>query len=109
MRTWLAHKLQQQMDQADKMTIDEYCIRLARAGDPAPLRHRYPHLAEFIYPPKLRRGQRYPKAKKRTYAEVAADFAKCIRSQWREQYGSRTRRGERTAEEYAIDILREWF
>ena len=83
---WLAQRLEDQMRHATGVTLDEYCRRLAREGNPVPLRQLYRglDLAEFIHAPKLRRGQRYPKAKKRTYAEVAADFAECIRSLWRE-------------------------
>jgi hypothetical protein len=113
MRAWLAHELGQQYHAAKKVTLDtldveEYCKRLARGGDPRPLRALHPSLAEFITAPKLQRGQRYAKIKKHTYAEVAAGLAKCIRSLWLEQYNVRRYRGEKAAEDYAIDILREW-
>jgi len=36
-------------------------IKKAQAGDVENLRKRYPDIAEFIHPPKLGRGKKYPK------------------------------------------------
>jgi hypothetical protein len=115
MRAWLFHRLEQQINQdikaaATAMTVKNYCVRLARAGDPAPLRQLYSDLQEFIHAPKLRRGQRYQKAcKVLTMPKFAAGVAKAIRFLLREQYGDvRRRRGEKAPEDFAIDFLREW-
>ena len=65
--------LDQQMRDAPGVTREEHCKRLARQGNPVPLRQLYPHLAEFIHPPPLKHGHRRPKARKPTCAEFAAE------------------------------------
>ena len=83
----------------------------ARAGDPEPLRKLYPQFEDCIFSPKLRRGQRYSKKKwKFDSTKNAADFARHIRALWRAQYGQQNRtRDEKSAEDFAVDILKEWF
>jgi hypothetical protein len=55
----------------------------ARAGEAEPLRKLHPHLAPFLYPPKLGRGQKYPKT--RRVQEAVGDVPR-IRQLWRDNY-----------------------
>lgn len=117
MRLWLESQLDRQHIQnlalanANAKTWEEICIILARAGDPVPLRKLYPQFADCIHSPKLRQGQRYPKQRMQlTITETAARLARRIRALWRAQYGRRNRRrDEKSAEDFAIDICKEWF
>jgi hypothetical protein len=113
MRAWLSDRLEQQ-NEADikagnETTVEELAVMLARTGNVGLLRQLYPQIADFIFPPKLHRGQRYPKFKNLRLAQLAADFARRIRALWREQYSVRRCRGENAAEDLAVHILRDWF
>jgi hypothetical protein len=113
MLRWLSDQIDEQIVQENQEaknnapTLEERCIRRARAGDPDGLRKLYPQFADCIHPPELRQGQKYRKGYILTLAEQAADFAKRIRALWREQYGKvNRRRGEKRAEDFAIEILK---
>jgi hypothetical protein len=75
----------------------------ARAGCIEPLRDLYPHLAPFLFPPKLGQGRKFPKAV--LVREAAAD-ARRITQLWRVHYNKKNRRrGETSAAEFAA---RRW-
>jgi hypothetical protein len=113
MRAWLEWRLDQQNMEALRgadASWERICIDCAEHGDIAPLRQLYPHLAKFLYPPKLRPGEKYRKQRKFDPVKAAADYAQRIRALWREQYGLKNRRqGEKSAEGFAADICKELF
>jgi hypothetical protein len=122
---WVLNRLDMQMaertalEPSDDRHINLYTVhqsprarlerakRLARAGNVAPLQRLYPELAEFIHPPKRKRGQR------RSYRDETALFerdglsavvedVKRIRALWRQHYGLwKRRRDEVSAEKIA--------
>jgi hypothetical protein len=70
----------------------------------------YPQFADCIHAPRRRKGQKYPKVKPFNAAKAAADFARRIRALWQQQYGTKNRKqGEKSAEDFAIEIANEWF
>jgi hypothetical protein len=113
MRAWLADQLDRQNcapNNADKISVERLAIIMARAGNPALLRQLHPEFADFIHSPPLGPWQNYPKPKGVTAARIAADFARRIRALWQKQFRTKNRRrGEKSAESFAIDIIREWF
>ncbi len=81
----------------------------ARAGVPAMLRRVYPQFADCIHSPPLGPWQKYPQQEV-SLAKLAAEYAKRIRALWMERFGKKNRkRGEKSAEGFAVDILREQF
>ena len=114
MREWLAWRMDQESIEAlNHCTVGEVAVTAARAGDPEPLRKLYPDHADCIYSPKLGRGEKYlkfPVPTKNDLRKVAANYARRIRAIWRaEKIMQRRRPGEKSAEEYAIEILWKHF
>ena len=114
MREWLAWRMDQESIEAlNRCTAGEVAVAAARAGDPELLRQLYPDHADCIYSPKLRRGEKYlkfPVPTKNGLRKVAANYARRIRAIWRaEKIMQRLRPGEKSAEEYAIEILWKHF
>jgi hypothetical protein len=115
MREWLAWKMDQESIEAlNHCTVGELAVAAARAGDPELLRELYPDHADCIYSPKLGRGEKRPKfpvqPTKSDLRKVAANYARRIRAIWRaEKIVQRLRPGEKSAEEYAIEILWKHF
>ena len=111
MHEWLAWRMDQESIEAlNRCTVGEVAVAAARAGDPEPLRGLYPDHADCIYSPKLGRGEKRPKFPVRPtesdLRKVAANYARRIRAIWRaEKIMQRRRPGEKSAEEYAIEIL----
>lgn len=115
MQHWLSDQLDEQdirqvgLANANPPGVERLCIASARAGHPEALRKLYPQFADCIHSPKLRRGQKYWKQPKDAPAKIAADFAKRIRAIWSKQYGKRNRaKNEISAEEFAVEICKEW-
>ena len=111
MREWLAWRMDQESIEAlNRCTAGEVAVAAARAGL---LRQLYPDHADCIYSPKLRRGEKYlkfPVPTKNGLRKVAANYARRIRAIWRaEKIMQRLRPGEKSAEEYAIEILWKHF
>jgi len=116
MLLWLEKELDQQnvhqVAAANNTALDtqEWCVALAHAGEPNPLRKLYPQFADCIYSPKLGRGQKYARPKRFDAAEAASDFAQRIRKLWRLHHHRQNRsRDEKSAEEFAIRVCRRWF
>jgi len=115
MRSWLADAIDHQ--QASEMSAvheafdkSRIAIGMARAGHPEWLRQLYPHFADCIHSPPLRPGKKRPKQKQFRLAKIAVQFARRIRALWQKQYGQKYRmHDEKSAEDFAIDIVREWF
>ena len=75
-------------------------------GDIAPLRKRYPHLAEYLQLPPLERGNKYPKPPQPSASDLAKDTVNRIQKIWLEHFGKRRRRsGEGIS---AIEIAAEF-
>ena len=115
MREWLAWRMDQESIEAlNHCTVGEVAVAAARAGDPELLRQLNPDHADCIYSPKLGRGEKRPKfpvrPTKSDLRKVAANYARRIRAIWRaEKVMQRRRPGEKSAEEYAIEILWKHF
>jgi hypothetical protein len=109
---WMIEWVQKQLDEAERnalaadddrpvsfVTVSklERAKRLARAGNVGPLRSLYPEIAEFLYPPKLKKGQRRSYRNETTIfarfglSAVAEDVER-IRTLWRQHYGRWKRR-----------------
>jgi hypothetical protein len=116
MRLWLHDQIERRLlqilnDTDNAQPWEEYCIGEARRGNPGPLRSLYPHFADCIFSPRLRKGQRYPKKSKFHAVAFAIGCTQHIRAIWREQYGKQNRvREERqagiSAEAFAVDIYK---
>jgi hypothetical protein len=78
-----------------------------RSGDVGRLRLLLPHLADLIHPPKLGRGQRYPRERDvnrhTDRVDLAARDVARICAIWREHYGRGYRREHPTAVEIAAE------
>jgi hypothetical protein len=121
MHDWLSEKLGDQIEreflQRKVMSKQEFAIMRAHQGDPSMLRSMHPEFADCISAPNLGRGKKYLKQKlfdrdraADTMATNAACMARRIRDLWLWQYGKTNRhRGERSAEQWAIGILCDWF
>jgi hypothetical protein len=113
MHAWLADQLDEQNcapHDADKISAERYAVIEARAGRPEMLRQIKPEWADLIQSPPLGPWQKYPKRREVTLTRIAADFARRIRALWQLQYDEKKRRrDEKSAEGFAIDIVREWF
>jgi hypothetical protein len=126
MREWLCDQLNEQntelVSRAGDVTLEELqfdgAFYAADNGDVGPLRalcaaHANPliaSLADYLQPPKLRRGVRRRQQRRQIdpVLRQAADFARRIRALWVAQYGTKRRwQGEMTAEDFAVDILQE--
>ena len=95
---WLTAEFIPRTDsEADELEAERSAIRQAERGDISPLRRRYPHLAKFLFPPKLKRGQRYPRFQltKAAIDKISITSALYdvwrIRSLWKRYYGRKNR------------------
>ncbi|MCK1409546.1 hypothetical protein [Bradyrhizobium sp. 76] len=87
---------------------EDYDILLARHGKPEKLRERYPKFADCIQSPK-RRGKPPQLRYSISSVKFVVGLAKRIRKLWRDNYGLVVRkRGEKTAEQFALDIYNGW-
>jgi hypothetical protein len=68
-----------------------WAIERAKDGNIYPLRDIYPDLAPFLHPPKLKRGQRFPKYVGYDPLQAAAKDVKRIRALWQKHYGKKNR------------------
>lgn len=114
MQLWLQNQLNEEVNRdllrAKPTTWEDLCIMRTRAGNPKSLRELYPQFADCIFSPKRGRGQRNPKPWKFDLIGTAKEFARLIRVLWHTQYGRQNRtRDEKSAEDFAVDILKEWF
>jgi hypothetical protein len=128
MHHWLADQLDRQHIAAMRTananprpvkprTLEEKTIANARRRrDPEPIRRLYPHIADFIFPPKGRQGRPKERSKdQNTYfasLKIAYGFAVRIRKLWQKQYGQQNRPRDDhkiSAEAFAAAICNEWF
>ncbi|WP_354116682.1 hypothetical protein [Bradyrhizobium sp. LA7.1] len=114
---WMRDYLEEQVDQqhieevASASNLDEkvWGIACARAGDPRFLQQLYPEFADCILPPKRRRGEKRFMQKSVSVAERAASIARRIKIILERDHGRKRRRtGEPSAEDFAVEICRDW-
>ena len=83
---------------------DEPAKQKARMGDMTLLRQRYPHLAEFLHPPKYGRGE-HPRPIDDNEI-LAVELVRRVRANWQWHYQRQNRhRGDITAEEIVARYL----
>lgn len=75
---------------------DASAIKQAERGNIEPLRARYPHLKQFLFPPKLKKGQRFPPDPFWVYgtslaARMAIDDVWRIRMLWKHYFKKQNR------------------
>jgi hypothetical protein len=114
MQVWLQNQLNEEINRnllrVQPRTWEYMCIMRARAGNPESLRTLYPQFADCIFSPKRGRGEKYPKPWKSDFIRSAKELTRFIRALWLKQYGQQNRtRDEKSAEEFAVDILKKWF
>lgn len=114
MQVWLQNQLNEEINQdllrVQPRTWEYMCIMRARAGNPESLRELYPQFADCIFSPKRGRGEKYPKPLKSDLIRSAKELTRFIRALWLKQYGKQNRtRDEKSAEDFAVEILKKWF
>jgi hypothetical protein len=67
-------------------------VEAARSGDVAPLRNLHPEIAEFIHPPKLGRGEKYPRRPEFDRVRAAKVAVPIVQAIWRQYYDGRWKR-----------------
>ncbi|MEY9401740.1 hypothetical protein ABIF66_002947 [Bradyrhizobium japonicum] len=88
---------------------EDYCISLARRGNPKYLRLLYPAFADCIRSPKNVSGRPPQVQLSVGPAKFAAELAKRIKVMWRNGFGQVNRRlGEKTAQGFAVEIYANW-
>jgi hypothetical protein len=70
---------------------ERWAIEQARRGNIYPLRQIHPDLAPFLHPPKLKRGQRFPKDVGYRPLQAGVKDVKRIRALWNKNYGKKNR------------------
>lgn len=80
-------------------------VEQANRGNVEPLRKALPKYAKFIKPPKLGRGQRFPKIRDANLVTAAVEDVKRIRALWKKHYKKQNRHAADgpSAEEIAAD------